>query len=104
MSSVVLFEAQRQQTTNPKDVIYGIYSLLSALGIQLPTPDYSKSVEEIYSEAARVAILQKNSLEIFYQVPSSRKIVNLPSWVPSLTSPIVTTPIGNRNNSLVVKL
>jgi len=80
--SVVLFEAQRQKATEPKDAIYGIYSLLSALGIDLPTPDYSKSVAQIYSETARTAILQNNSLEILYQVPSSRKIDNLPSWVP----------------------
>lgn len=81
--SVVLFEAHRQQTTNPKDAIYGIYSLLSALGIQLPTPDYAKPVAQIYTEAAQMAILQNHRLDLLYQVASSRKIANLPSWVPS---------------------
>lgn len=81
--STLLHHARQQEATDPKDVIYGIYGLLSALGIQLPTPNYSKSIEQIYTETAKAAILQNNDLELLYQVSSRRKnLPQLKSWVP----------------------
>jgi hypothetical protein len=81
--STLLHHARQQEATDPKDVIYGIYGLLSALGIELPTPNYSKSIEQIYTETAKAAILQNNDLELLYQVSSRRKkLPDLRSWVP----------------------
>lgn len=93
--STLLHDARRQETTNPKDVIYGIYSLLLAVDIHLPTPDYSKSVEQIYIEAAEKALLQHHSLELLYQVASSRKFPDLPSWVPSFNESRFYYPYWN---------
>lgn len=81
--------------TDPRDYIYGTLGLLSEnrnLGI---TPDYSKSLAEVYQDITLRHIGVYESLELLdacgndpahYECLSSPENTKLPSWVPKWTS------------------
>jgi hypothetical protein len=85
------------QATNPKDKIYGLYGVLSTLGVSLPAPDYGKSLEKIYEEACLAIILHSKSLQILEYACSNARALNLPSWVVDLQDEdvILITPRCN---------
>jgi hypothetical protein len=60
--SSVLSMTRNRLYINLKDYIFALYSILEALDIPMATPDYSKSVRQIYAEATRAAIVGDNSL------------------------------------------
>ncbi|RDW81885.1 hypothetical protein BP6252_02997 [Coleophoma cylindrospora] len=65
------------------DKIYGFYSVLSTIGITLPDPDYSKSVELVYEELALAVMQKTNSLQNLRLLPTAKnRLSGLPSWVP----------------------
>jgi hypothetical protein len=73
---------RHQVATNPKDAVFGMYGILQKLDSTIPPPDYSKSVEDIYIEAAKLAIVHDNSLQILLEISESQDLPELPSWVP----------------------
>jgi hypothetical protein len=73
---------KNQAATNPKDAVFGMYGILQKLDSTIRPPDYSKSVEEIYIEATKLAIVHDNSLQILLETSESRDLPELPSWVP----------------------
>jgi hypothetical protein len=73
---------RHQVATNPKDAVFGMYGILQKLDSTIPPPDYSKSVEDIYIEATKLAIMHDNSLEILLETSENRDLPELPSWVP----------------------
>jgi hypothetical protein len=81
----VLESSRYLDSTDPRDKIYG---LLWALGeLQLPPPDYSKSVAQVY-EQATVGLIRRfgnssSSLEPLYWVNGVDRPADLPSWVPN---------------------
>lgn len=70
------------EATDPRDKVYGMHALLRLLDFEPPTPDYNKSVAEIYTEMVITIIKQRGRLEILNQVPSGSRMRNLPSWIP----------------------
>lgn len=58
----------------------------------LPEIDYSKSVEEVFTEATKYIILERQDLMLWWseRQPSAKKIKGLPSWVPDWSR-------GNKN-------
>jgi hypothetical protein len=71
-----------QLATNPKDAILGLYGMLQKLQINVPPPDYSQSVEQIYTKATKSVIVHDKSLLVLQQTSESRDWPDLPSWVP----------------------
>ncbi|CZR66453.1 uncharacterized protein PAC_16354 [Phialocephala subalpina] len=71
-----------QVATNPKDAVYGLYGILQKASKVMPPPDYSKPVETVFIEAAKLAIIQDHSLRILLQTSESQQGSSLPSWVP----------------------
>ncbi|KAJ8132959.1 hypothetical protein O1611_g671 [Lasiodiplodia mahajangana] len=67
----------------PHDKIFALYGIFTRYGLNLPRPDYSKPVSEIF-EAATVGILQQtNSLGILTLCTREACVTEgLPSWVP----------------------
>ncbi|KAI9728295.1 MAG: hypothetical protein M1834_007699 [Cirrosporium novae-zelandiae] len=74
--------ARRQQCMDPRDKIFALDGILRELGIMFPKPDYSKSVEQIYLEAATAVIQHDQNLSLLYFVSSPQRRKRLPSWVP----------------------
>lgn len=87
----MLTSFQKLETTDPRDKIYatlGIvapYKRVHHLYDEIPiTPDYTKSSEEVYKEAAVYLIWERQDLYLWsFQPPTSqRNLKTLPSWVP----------------------
>ena len=78
----ILINARRKQATEPVDMIFALYGLLSELKIPFPPPDYSKSVEDVYREAVISSINYDKDIHILYYAPSDHRRDGLASWVP----------------------
>lgn len=84
-----LLQANRnKQCADPRDKVYALFGLLQAIAIDVPAPDYTKTIEEVYIEAADVCLQLCDSPAILLCISpdsESKKSVsdiNLPSWVP----------------------
>ena len=81
--SEVLTCAVLKQATDPKDKIFALYGLFRALHIDIPKPDYSKPLNEIYTEATRAAIEHDRDPHILDYIVECGQMENAPSWVPN---------------------
>jgi len=89
----LLVIAMLKDAGNPKDKVLALYGIAKHLGWPLPVPDYSKSVAEIYTEAARAAIQFDQSLDLLGFAHGVRPSEDLPSWVPDFS----TMTLGNQS-------
>lgn len=81
--SNICLEYRIMLATDPRDKVYGILGLLpSALEI---TPNYTKSMREVYTELAYEIVRTTRSFEILLE--SCSDTTDLPSWVPDLRTP-----------------
>jgi hypothetical protein len=79
----LLYNFSNHLATDPKDKVYGIYPILKQLGGDLPDPDYSKTVSEVYEEFCVTAVLQTGDLDIVLEsLTSEIDDGDIPSWVP----------------------
>jgi len=91
-------------SSDPRDKVYAFLGLAdrsmapfrmypAALG-----PDYNLSVQEVYTETARVFMASYESLSLLSHVedPSVRRIEGMPSWVPDLSVPLDPYPLRFR--------
>lgn len=85
--SHILTFARKKASTDPKDKIFALLGLLKELDFRCITPDYGKSLEEIYREAAVMAITGDQDLFILFQAPSDKRQPGLASWAPDWSDP-----------------
>jgi hypothetical protein len=79
--ATVLHSAQSSAVSDERDRVYALRAIFQSVGILLPTPDYTKSMEKIYEEAT-VAFM-KSLVFIDILAFACCKLENtLPSWVP----------------------
>lgn len=76
----LLVEGQKMKASVPQDVVFGLYGMLQKLQIQVPPPDYSKSVETVFTEATKAAILHDESLAALLHCSISITVDSSPSW------------------------
>jgi hypothetical protein len=82
----LLMTAAGLDTTRPEDKIYGMYGCAKRLGLDWPTPDYTKSVAQIYTEATVACFRQDKDLEIMnLAMGPAVGGIGLPSWVPEFS-------------------
>jgi hypothetical protein len=79
--SIVLLGARSLQATEPRDKVFALHGLLQRLNASLESPDYTKSIWEIYVNTAAAAISIDGSLRILGGLTGSSNL-NLPSWCP----------------------
>ena len=73
------------QATEPRDKIYGLLGLSDAFsfsGGNPPAIDYTKPVNDVYTDWARFLIKTPRALDILYMSPRMQRHSDLPSWVP----------------------
>ncbi|KIM95698.1 hypothetical protein OIDMADRAFT_171156 [Oidiodendron maius Zn] len=94
----LIFDTWHLRTTDPRDQIYALFGLVNLHAWMTRDPkanfiklkaDYKKSVEQVYAEATKRLITQRENLSILSAVVdhSIRKISTLPSWIPDYSLP-----------------
>lgn len=85
--ALALFRGRNAGDT--RDKVYGMLGLAKKnfKPIQTVQPDYSLSVEEVFSHSATAEIARTRSLETLSYCYGDRKL-NLPSWVPDWTADV----------------
>lgn len=87
-SADLLLMAGELNATRPEDKIYGLYGCATRLGLDWPTPDYTKSVAQIYIEATVASFRKDNDIGIMgMAIDSAVGELGLPSWVPEFSGP-----------------
>ncbi|KAJ4366268.1 hypothetical protein N0V83_007904 [Neocucurbitaria cava] len=92
------------ESTDPRDKVYALLGLadrsMSPFRTEpnVLTPDYNLSVQQVYTETARVLMTSYRNLSWLSHVedPSQRRIAGLPSWVPDLSVPLDPYPLRYR--------
>ena len=70
-----------RQANDPRDRSFAIHGILRRLGFVLPTPDYSKSLGQIYFQLFKT-LLKQDPYLINLIIYSSITDLDAPSWVP----------------------
>ena len=78
----MLLDAHALESSEPRDKVFALQGTLARLGADLSCPDYSRSVETIYTEATTAAIKFDQNLSILAGLTGCRTCEGLPSWVP----------------------
>ncbi|KAL9107037.1 MAG: hypothetical protein Q9227_007983 [Pyrenula ochraceoflavens] len=96
----LLYSACMQEASDPRDKVYAVLNLASTDYStshdeqSIVRPDYSLSVQQVYTEAARAIIRRDRSLDILPIVTdideedqNRTANLDLPSWVPNWSAP-----------------
>ncbi|MCJ1243568.1 hypothetical protein MMC30_000765 [Trapelia coarctata] len=83
--TTLIITTRNRGATDPKDKVFALAGLFKLMGLNLPPPDYAKSVRQVYQEITKAAISQYHSLDILYHVTGFANSFDLPSWVPDLS-------------------
>jgi len=103
--SSVMFESYKFKATDPRDRVFGIQGICSIHDQSLLLPDYSKSLQQVYIDAARYLLTQEEPLRLLcfagvgysaLQDEQKSLVGNLPSWVPDWSRTPVLTPFSYR--------
>jgi hypothetical protein len=78
----ILAKARFKLSTDPKDKVFALHGIFDNIDIEIAPPDYTKSIEDIYTEAKVVAIKTDKNIDILLQCSSEVRNARLPSWVP----------------------
>ena len=103
----VLLSARRHQATDPRDKVYGILGLVPNLSDQdlqnpLIKPDYTKTKESVYKNAAIFSMMQSRSLrtiQAVYHGAQFRRHETASSWVPQWDQKDGPILLGERSGS-----
>ncbi|KAF2439248.1 hypothetical protein P171DRAFT_448723 [Karstenula rhodostoma CBS 690.94] len=78
--TAMLLQTRNLKATDRRDKIFAVHGLLSKLGAHLPKPDYSKSIEQIYQEAATAVIRDDKRLHILASITGEKLPKEIASW------------------------
>jgi hypothetical protein len=104
-SNLILVRGKPTHATDPRDKMYSALGFSSSESTASVVVDYSKSVKEVYTEAARAILLHSDNLHDLHYIEggSFRKTPGLPSWVPDFDvlggRPTPFISLGGRNKN-----
>jgi hypothetical protein len=95
------------RSSDPRDKVYALLGLANRAMSPFRThpfalaPDYNLSVQEVYTETARVMTGAYGNLSLLSHVEdhSTTRIENMPSWVPDMSVPLDPYPLPYRGKS-----
>jgi hypothetical protein len=75
---------RRHRATDPLDYIHGLLGV-AADSADFPTPDYTRSVAELYTQVTRTWVQRDNNMSFLANcsIQGAFEISGLPSWVPN---------------------
>ena len=65
----LIADVTRRIASDPKDLVYGLYSMLTDMGYNIEEPDYDKSIAEIYEDFSFGVIERTRSLYTLWAFP-----------------------------------
>ncbi|PMD29685.1 hypothetical protein L207DRAFT_520774 [Hyaloscypha variabilis F] len=71
-----------QEATDPRDKVFAFLGIADQTGGLPVAVDYTKSVEEVYTAAARYMLEASDPLEVLSTVQGKWSELSMPSWVP----------------------
>lgn len=107
----MIHSARKCSTSDPREIVFSMLPIINPSARQPdktkaeppPVADYSKSVIEVFVDAARYIVHERQDLLLWWNEspPRRRKIPGLPSWVPDWTSPLPegTVKLMNLDNT-----
>jgi hypothetical protein len=108
--SVLAQELREKEATDPRDKLYGILGISSTrvsdiayiyanfeTGSTINGVDYSKSAQQVFTEAATLALTEFRDLSCLSYIGSreTNRVPQLPSWVPDYTVPLTIKPLAS---------
>lgn len=79
----LLLRTMANRATDPRDKVFALFGIANeAHDIAPARPDYSRTVEEVYTSLARSLVGNDHSLQILSAVQHGYTCSSLPSWVP----------------------
>lgn len=95
MQRALQYVTATSKATDPRDKIYGLYGIAQGVNDSELTPDYNKSIEDVYIQTTRHLISKSKSLELLVDAGVDYKNnIQLPSWVPNYSIPPQTGRIA----------
>ena len=82
----ILSKCRRENATDPRDKVFGLYAILSCLGLSLPDPDYSKTMPTVYEELTIGYVQQVRQLDILEIACTFGRLPGIPTWVPDFSN------------------
>jgi hypothetical protein len=73
------------RTSDPRDRIFGLIGVLHSLGVELATPDYEMSLENLVFEVFATITKNEKSLTLLNFVTGENSRTGLPTWVPDFS-------------------
>ncbi|KAF4463847.1 hypothetical protein FALBO_9335 [Fusarium albosuccineum] len=95
--SHMLVYCKTKLATDPKDKVYALYGLMKHMKIELPDPDYNKSLCDIYTEITTTALKHDHNMLALFFAPSDLRRPGLPSWVPDWSDASIWDENDNRH-------
>jgi len=80
-SIFLLVAASTREALDPKDKLFGLYSMFIDIGINLPPPDYRKTAATVFEEFTFSLITKMRSFYILYKFEDAFCGPGMPSWV-----------------------
>jgi hypothetical protein len=97
-------EVRRKECSDPKDKVFGLAGIIRTLYGSFLAPDYSRSIVDIYTDAAEWIMVKMGHLKMLYYAFSPPEMLTksqlgldkhrLPSWVPDFTIPLPRKKTG----------
>ncbi|KFA56211.1 hypothetical protein S40293_00043 [Stachybotrys chartarum IBT 40293] len=82
-------------STLPHDRVFGVYSMLGKIGIQLPDPDYSEPIEKVLQGVTKALVARFRSLDLVTSETPPSDTRGLPSWIPGYLSTTSAPTFGS---------
>ena len=78
---------RRNNSSDPRDKIYGLYGILDYLEIQdLPPVNYTETVQHLYYQITCAIMRNDQRLHILYLIGLTPTLPDLPTWVPDYSN------------------
>jgi hypothetical protein len=91
--SKFLLVTSGQICTDPRDRFFSLYWIFNRRGIEIPKPDYAKSVHQVSKDATICALECEKSLDQLVFVHPKRRLSGYPSWVTNVCAQLAPIPI-----------
>ncbi|PYH66553.1 uncharacterized protein BO88DRAFT_427642 [Aspergillus vadensis CBS 113365] len=92
----ILAQVSSYECSDPRDKVFAVLSLISQSEL---IPDYTVSVERIYTELAAYLIKVCNTMDVLESAGLTIKTFDLPSWVPDWSQALSTTATSIPTNN-----